>query len=91
MTADDDLDALLHAVRSRFRVRSDASFDFGAGLADVYERASMQRAADLLDLAHEAEPSERPHVERQQADQRQRARRRRGDDGGSGHRAADGG
>jgi hypothetical protein len=44
MTPDRDdraLDELLQAVRDRFIARSDASFDFEAGLADVRERAGL--------------------------------------------------
>lgn len=44
MTADRDdhvLDELLRAIRDRFIARSDASFDFEAGLADVRERADL--------------------------------------------------
>jgi hypothetical protein len=38
---DRELDELLRAVRDRFIARSDASFDFEAGLADVRERAGL--------------------------------------------------
>lgn len=41
MTTDNELDAVLRAVRERFIARTDASFDFAAGLADVYERAGL--------------------------------------------------
>lgn len=39
--ADQELDELLAAVRSRYIARSDACFDFDAGLADVRERADL--------------------------------------------------
>ena len=48
MTNNHELDDLLRTARSRFLARADASFDFAAGLADVYERASMRRAAERL-------------------------------------------
>jgi hypothetical protein len=38
---DRELDELLQLVRDRFIARSDASFDFEAGLADVRERAGL--------------------------------------------------
>jgi hypothetical protein len=38
---DRELDELLRAVRDRFITRTDASFDFDAGLADVRERADL--------------------------------------------------
>lgn len=47
-----DLDELLHAARSAFIARSDASFDFDAGLADVYRRA------DLIQLDQEVTATE---------------------------------
>lgn len=58
MTSDDarrdnELDELLHAVRARFTERSDATFDFEAGLADVRERT---------DLPFARVPARRPRV-----------------------------
>jgi DNA invertase Pin-like site-specific DNA recombinase len=86
MTADHDLelDALLRAARTRFLKRSDASFDFDAGLADVYERAVM---ADVRAALSQADLSLRAE---DQAEQRRRARRRRDDGGRPGHRSVGG-
>lgn len=57
---DFELDALLSAARSRFLARSDASFDFDAGLADAYRRAAMAKG----------------HAENQAEQQRRARRRR---------------
>ena len=59
MTNDHELDDLLRVARSRFLARADASFDFAAGLADVYERASMRRAAEVLE-PRQRKPRRRP-------------------------------
>jgi hypothetical protein len=45
MTLDDrELDEILRVTRARFVARTDADFDFDAGLADVYERAGLSFA-----------------------------------------------
>jgi hypothetical protein len=87
MTADHDLelDALLRAARTRFLKHSDASFDFDAGLADVYERAVMAGARDALGRA------DLPLRAEDQTEQRRRARRRRDGGGRPGHRGVGGG
>lgn len=42
-----DLDELVRTVRNRFVARSDAAFDFDAGLADVYARAGLPGPAPV--------------------------------------------
>lgn len=58
-----DLDELLHAARSGFIARSDASFDFDAGLADVRQRADLLRLDQELSAADSA-----PRPRRRQRD-----------------------
>lgn len=73
-----DLDALLRAARSGFIARSDASFDFDAGLADVYQRAELLRLDQEVSAT---EPASRVADSRDPAPRPRRAPGRHRDDG----------